>query len=1073
MNTENNKSTASAVDGQMSLKKCFAVLGVTAAIIFGGSFFFLRQFAANVVTEAESFDVDSTLRNARGLLSEEKYDEVIELLGPKLDVLNDCGHAEGLRLFADARALRPLENNRHLSVAVSVYRQVVAMDPSDSETLTRLFRIYEQIDDHSEAVVFGQQACRLMPEDLSLRVKVGHAMVKAGKVELALSTADELLAKSASDRAACALKIDALVAMGTAQPEVVAFISEQCRVAALPEFEQESMRNHLLLAYATAINDEDGRRMLLNSVANHVNLNLPDDQRRWLINELERSGRSTQAAEILAENTDRATPQEELELAYRYLQLGRHAEINDLLQNKLAAGETLQDEQIAIHFLSDYFSGNRGHLEEHTTRLGGRETQFAKTWAPLFRRLADATSTSEEVIAACEQVTDVYPQSAYVYLIYGQALLSRGESDVAVTAFRNAIQFAPKWAIPRVELSRLLLEKKDYASAIMEASIAIRSNATIGVAYELLLETAIAAHNNGEKFSPSVRDAVTKTIDLLSASAEKQDDMELLTITRLKLDGQQNQAEERIAAYLDRHSQPTVPAARRLAMLSSSADIRSRLQKLVAAESEETIGDLIILALDAGASGGELAAEQFIRSYTQNGEPLPAESIDYVTAETLTQMKSERAVAAWETAVNRHSTNAQILRMAIASPALTSEYQLRRQAIKLLQQISSKHEVTWRIEESRLLLDTDPTDEASAKVLLSMDSVLKVAPTSLQAYVLSTVAYERLGQPQRSVAVLEDAIQKGVDSLAIRLRLAELLADHGDSRKAIEYATVLLQRQPVNNQDRDRLIAVLIRLDQFEAAYRQMSANLKSDLEDTDDDFTFFAAFAIAAARSGHADEALKRIEPLAQSSERWFKLWIQASMNSDASEHQIAQWLKLASSWLGNDSFDQHRSLAAAYRQRARTSGSLEMLKQAIAIQRQIPDSVATAADNMILAGSCEKVGDTDMAASAYRKVIDGESESDVRSIALNNLALLESKAAHWETAEQLAQQAITLQARPEFVDTQVEILIMQNRQAEALDILSRNLKRWPGHASLMARYSALKKSEDERIRKSEAAAG
>ena len=126
-----------------------------------------------------------------------------------------------------------------------------------------------------------------------------------------------------------------------------------------------------------------------------------------------------------------------------------------------------------------------------------------------------------------------------------------------------------------------------------------------------------------------------------------------------------------------------------------------------------------------------------------------------------------------------------------------------------------------------------------------------------------------------------------------------------------------------------------------------------------------------------------------------------------------------------------------------------------------------------MILAGSCEKVGDTDMAASAYRKVIDGESESDVRSIALNNLALLESKAAHWETAEQLAQQAITLQARPEFVDTQVEILIMQNRQAEALDILSRNLKRWPGHASLMARYSALKKSEDERIRKSEAAAG
>ena len=91
----------------------------------------------------------------------------------------------------------------------------------------------------------------------------------------------------------------------------------------------------------------------------------------------------------------------------------------------------------------------------------------------------------------------------------------------------------------------------------------------------------------------------------------------------------------------------------------------------------------------------------------------------------------------------------------------------------------------------------------------------------------------------------------------------------------------------------------------------------------------------------------------------------------------------------------------------------------------------------------------------------------------ALNNLALLESKAAHWETAEQLAQQAITLQARPEFVDTQVEILIMQNRQAEALDVLSRNLKRWPGHASLMARYSALKKSEDERIRKSEAAAG
>ena len=299
----------------------------------------------------------------------------------------------------------------------------------------------------------------------------------------------------------------------------------------------------------------------------------------------------------------------------------------------------------------------------------------------------------------------------------------------------------------------------------------------------------------------------------------------------------------------------TIPLARLLVAMGDRPDLDSTLNRIVSADINtlnlralmslaesmkkanlprsgelfamidraERIDPFIILeratsmADEGGSDQGLSLIEAKLAKAKQISEPL-ALQMEMARAAFLDRIADSRAIDTLSALADANQQNATVQTLVLESQAAWSDRQLISDAVSRLRTITGDDSTGWRLHEARRMLVFDPTAQSAAAVVNLLDNENKNEAVDPVSQLVLADAMSILGDPRASADYLERAIDAGLDSPSLVLRLISIRQSMGDIDNARRRAVSLTQLEPVSDQIRRERVAALIRLGLYEPA---------------------------------------------------------------------------------------------------------------------------------------------------------------------------------------------------------------------------------------------------------------
>jgi len=1012
------------------------VLGLCFFLLIGGGltvFLVLRAGQPDDVEVAQDVTAD-----AQRLFEQERYAEVIETLKTHLVGMVEREDVTGLRLFADSCLKQPMDNNRHLGAASEIYRRIIGFAPDDVESARRLAEIYASAGKTADAIKYAELSLKQQPDHVAWRLQLAEMFAAASRYDQSLEIVDAVLKEQPTLRSALQQRVHTMVLSAEPHEAVNAYIEESA-----VRLGSDTLRDEMRLMHAQIAGDAEVAGILNNVVADIEPEN--EDHARWLVSAVSAGSDVRRAAEVQARlGAAGADPKPTI---YRYLQQNDFVKVEELLQQQNPDSDS---ELLVVLILSRWLSGD-GDLSGPITKLQQHETQIARVWLPVVLALQEAQPDAA-LLAACDQALKAYPGSPWLYLIRGQALISMGEYDLAAQSYRIATRANPQWFQVRIELSRLRLRQADFASAFWEAAAAIRTQPASPVGYELAIVSALRADEAGQPLSEQAHTSLTTALSALQEATSDSFSQTVLPAVTARISGQPAQNGLAVQAAL----QQTELSAEQLEILrllsrdeQTLAAIDARLSQLQGI----SVSAILTQAQDVADRDGLPAVQSFLSSLTTGGEPLPEISQRLLYAQTASLREPETGAAAWLALAEDYPDRARVLAAAIRSPAVRSNAEICRKVMELLKAATSDDGVLWQLADIRLQMNEDSSEKTSSAVALRLVDLIQSAPDCGDAYELMAIAMERLGRQDKVLTTLRTAVDAGIRRPEFCVRIAEIAVENGSADLAVEYAQMAVSA--ANPNLCRRAAGVLLTCKAYPAAAAALESVSAEQAADTDDDYATMTGLAVAYTQQGQFAQLAPRLVALAQSSDRWFQLWVDMSVLEAMPPAQSASFLEQASPWADNAT--RQRRLAGAWRKLADRSGNMSHWECARDAISAIPMEERTVGDQLVLSGLCERLGEEAQAEEIYEQVIAANERKELTAIALNNLALIDSRTGRFEQAEERAREAISISPRPEFADSLASIFVDQRQIRKAVDVLQKSRKQWPDSEQLKDRLLEL----------------
>jgi tetratricopeptide (TPR) repeat protein len=747
---------------------------------------------------------------------------------------------EALFAYAKSRASVEMQpGNRHLSEARGLFYRYLTLKPGDAEAEHMLLDIYPRLNMNQEAVTLADDVLSRRPDDVvALKAKT-RALIQKGVQQDPKALAE---AVESGRRLAAAAPLDvegqlltqyALVATKRPADEVVA--AARAQLDAHPD----DPRFELLLASAHIYaNQFDAARKLLTAAATRPAPDVPFV--RELVTRLDALSMYAQSQDVL----DRAAAQFPGEpsllrdAVQRQWQAGKYEAVMQRLAALDPASRQTDAALVGLRALSLHQLGRKAEaapLLDALAKRGAADGMAAAWAAALTTRFADPPPEPRQQVEKYKAALEKDPGNAIVHYLRGEAFAALGEGTLAVEGWKEAARRAPSWALPRKRVAAALAADGRYAESVRVAQDAFRRDrgdlTTVIVwaqaAYGLLetmpaqqeVERLLRAVEEIQQAEPGEPNTLPIYAAVLARTGRREDAAKVIR-TALESDPPPApQVVARLAAVSREHGLGLDDAAaeklRGRAGGGPSAAYVAAVERHQAGKSED--GLKLLNDARAKAAPDAPADEQLQWALA--------------LAQYLDLVGSPDALPKWVGLADQRPKDLRVQTAALRARCRQQDRDFWKRTIDRVKGLTVENSQLWRLEEAKWQL-TGPAlgEKEQASVLATLTELSRNDPYSAEPHLLLAVAHERSAAPgQQSIRQAAEEMAKASDlrpaDVAIvgevvrlmrlagrtdevgryldraaaapsldagqRLRLAELYAQVGQTRRAIEIASPL------------------------------------------------------------------------------------------------------------------------------------------------------------------------------------------------------------------------------------------------------------------------------------------
>ena len=747
---------------------------------------------------------------------------------------------EALFAYAKSRASVELQpGSRHLVEARGLLERYLALKPGDAEAERMLLDIYPRLNMNQEAVNRADDVLSRRPDDVAALKAKTRALIQKGIQQDPKALADAVASGTRLTEAA-PLDVEgqlltqyALVATKRPPEEIIAAAKAQL------DAHPEDPRFELLMASAHIYaNQFDPARRLLTSAAARQS---PDVSFvRELVTRLDALSMYGQSQEVLDRSAAQFPGEPSLlrDAVLRQWQAGKHEDVVRRVAALDPASRKTDAALVGLRALSLHQLGRKAEARPLVEALAGRAASdgAASGWATaLATHFAEPPREPREQVEKYKAALEKDPGNAVVSHLRGEAFAALGEGTLAVDAWKEASRRSPSWALPRKRVAAALAADGRYAESVRWAQDAFRRDrgdlSTVIVwaqaAYGLL-ET-VPAQQEVERLLRAVE-------EIQQAEPGEPNTLPIYAAV-LARTGRREDAAKVIRTALEADPPPAPQVVARLASVSRDHGLgldEAAAQKLRGRAAEGGPSAAYAAAVErhhAGRSDEGLELLNDARAKAAAGATAD-EKLQWglAVAQYLDLVAAPDALAKWVELADQRPNDLRFQTAALRARCRQQDRDFWKRTIDRVKRLTVENSQLWRLEEAKWLL-TGPSlgEKEQASVLATLTELSRNDPYSAEPHLLLAVAHERsagTGQPTSlrlaademaraaelrpaDVAIVAelvrlmrlagraDEVGRYLDRAAAapsqdgpqKLRLAELYAQAGQTRRAIELAT--------------------------------------------------------------------------------------------------------------------------------------------------------------------------------------------------------------------------------------------------------------------------------------------
>lgn len=756
--------------------------------------------------------------------------------------------------LADARMRLPAQGSESLRAAEQLARQAAELAPGRAEPLELLLRIQNQLNKQTERLDTAERLLRQDPKNTKAIDAKSRTLLALGRRPEAMETARAMTELTPDDP-----ETHRLVFMILASEDPTIGRTQMAEyVERLGEEHPDDPRFTVLRIHASALMGDLDLARTIAATLEGADLGaetLTEVMRAYDLLGMREAGDSMLARHAQKPELLRATSFLGVQRSFMRGQIDEAAAIArralttedaagaDLIPWALAAGVSVSDadfarvtqaagENPAYHELIRDGLGFLASNQAGAARDAFASAQSLRRDDPLAGALlADAMDRIGAWKDAALQRREVLrrtPEFTTVRLAHTESLLSRGRPLEADAAVREGLELDPSNG---ALLLAHILTVSELASASLARPEELRQARSIAVAMEDGSEALTPVTLPLARLLVAMNENASLEAVLARILAAEPDELDLRALMSLALSMQD-------AGH---------PRAGELLAIIDRADIADPFIVLTRATA----------IADAGDTDAALAMLQRKLDQARTSSPEALLRMEMARAAFLDRTSASGAIETLRRLSDEHASDAAAQSLVLESLSAWSEPQLIADAISRLRAVTGDSSTGWRVHEARRMLVFDPTEQSAAGVvnLLKPDADAGMA----DAFTLLVLAdaMSILGDARRAADYLESAIDAGIESPPLLLRLISIRQGLGDIDIARRRALTLAQLNPVSSQIRRERVAALIRLGTYEVA------RADAEILAAESDARSLVIAAAVSAKLGNTSDTNRRLDRL------------------------------------------------------------------------------------------------------------------------------------------------------------------------------------------------------------------
>lgn len=756
--------------------------------------------------------------------------------------------------LADARMRLPAQGSEGLKAAVQFARQAAELASGRAEPLELLLELHAQLNQQTERLAIADRLLRQDAKNTKALDARARALLALGRRSESMDAARQLTDLTPGDPEAHRL---VFLILSTEDPTIGRTQMAEY-VATLGEDHPDDPRFAVLRIHASALmGDLDSARAIAATLegADLGAETLAEVMRSFDLLGLREAGDAMLARHAEKPELLRVTSLLGVQRSFMRGQIERAAEFAaralsaenaaspDLLPWALASGVEVPDSTFDRVLASadrdtTYHTLMRDGLralltgDPGTARSAFAGAQSIRRDDPLAGALLadamDRIGAWKDAALTRREVLRRTPEFTTVRLAHVESLLSRGRPLEADAAVREGLELDPS-----------------NGALLLAHILAVSDLASLGQARPEELRGARAIAEAMEDGSESVT-PVTIPLARLLVAINESNALEPVLSRILAAD----------AATLDLRS----IMALALAMQESGHPRAGELLALI--DRSDNTDPYIVLEratsiADAGDTAGALALIDRKLQSARSQSPEAALRMEMARVAFLDRTSDAGAPDALRRLSDEHSADAVAQSLVLESQAAWSERQLIADAIARLRAVTGDTSTGWKVHEARRMLAFDPTEQSAASVVGLLKADADEGAADAFSLLVLADAMSILGDSHSAADYLARAIDAGIDSPALILRLISIRQSMGDIDNARRRALALAQVEPVSPQIRRERVAALIRLGSYDAA------RADADLLAQENDARSLVIAAAVSAKLGSSAETTRRLDKL------------------------------------------------------------------------------------------------------------------------------------------------------------------------------------------------------------------